>query len=105
VRPSVSPTVEPTSEAVITDRMIFGFDVGSTSANVFTLILLIIVILWLGLSIAYCITRKDSSSTAVKTGRNRSRKQKFEEYWGDINDSAHSTSTFDLESSSHSSLR
>lgn len=88
--PTIAPTVSPTVTAAITDQMIFGYDVGSTVGNVVVLICLILVILWLGLSMAYCISRGDPKTEA--RGRSKkSRRQKFEEYWGDVDESAHST--------------
>ena len=87
----------PTSVSAITDQQIFGFDVGSRTANIFTLVVLIGAIIWLGLSIAYCITRKEVSEMKLKA---RNNKQKFEDYWGDVGDSIHSTTG--LNESTHS---
>lgn len=70
--------------------MIFGYDVGSTTGNIVVLVILILTILWLGLSMAYCISRKEQE-IGIKGRARKSRRQKFEEYWGDIEDSAHST--------------
>lgn len=102
------PTGSPSVAAkVVTDSMIFGFDVGSTTANIVTLVLFIIAVLWFGISIAYCISRK-SVDEVNKNRQRKSRRQKFEEYWGDVDDSTHSTSALnnnsDEESSGHSSF-
>jgi hypothetical protein len=78
--------------------MVFGFDVGSTFANITMLVALILVILWLGLSIAYCISRKVPEE-GKKNRSKKSRRQKFEEYWGDVDDSStHSTSALNYDS-------
>jgi hypothetical protein len=101
---------------VYTDKEIFGFDVGSRAANIATLIALILVIIWLALSTAYCITRGSPpprfnhhnvpSSSVDRTrqsrdggrgpgrggggGNDKSRRQKFEEYWGEMDSSTNS---------------
>lgn len=81
---------------VITDKQIFGYDVGSTVGNIAVLVSLVLVIIWLGLSLAYCMSRGDP--VPLHKGRaKKSRRQKFEEYWGDIEDSAHSTTGFNLQ--------
>lgn len=117
---------------IYTDKEIFGFDVGSRAANIATLIALILVIIWLALSTAYCITRGSPparythhnvpSGSVDRTqqsrdgrgpGRNagggagdKSRRQRFEEYWGEMDSSTNSITpmhpTSDSESDSGS---
>lgn len=114
--PTAWPTQYPTEMVIVyTDKEIFGFDVGSRAANIATLIALILVIIWLALSTAYCITRGSPpprfnhhnvpSGSVDRTRQNRdgrgpgrgsgggndkSRRQKFEEYWGEMDSSTNS---------------
>jgi hypothetical protein len=97
--PSRFPSVT-LSTYVVTDRTIFGFDVGSTGGNIASLVLLILCILGLGLSMAYCISRGDQKTAHIVRAK-KSRRQKFEEYWGDVDDSAHSTAALNYGGSMH----
>lgn len=101
---------------IYTDKEIFGFDVGSRAANIATLIALILVIIWLALSTAYCITRgsppprythhtlTNNSERSNSSGRgnnnnnkgrgssggpDKSRRLKFED-WGEMDSSTNS---------------
>jgi len=78
----------------MTDEEIFGFDVGSRAANVITLISLILLMVWLALSIAYCLTRKKPYKDQLAA--RKARQQKFEEYWGEVDDTAHSATAFNV---------
>jgi preprotein translocase subunit SecG len=73
--------------------MIFGFDVGSRFGNIMLLLTLLLVIVWLGVSIAYCVA-KTSVEPRARAKPRKSRRQKFEEYWGDMDESARSTDAF-----------
>ena len=79
---------------VLTEEEIFGFDVGSRAANVITLIALILLMVWLALSTAYCLTRRkpNKDEKAVR----KTRQQKFEEYLGEIDDTAHSATALNI---------
>eukprot|EP00607_Mallomonas_marina_P007290 CAMPEP_0182418074 /NCGR_PEP_ID=MMETSP1167-20130531/2532_1 /TAXON_ID=2988 /ORGANISM="Mallomonas Sp, Strain CCMP3275" /LENGTH=338 /DNA_ID=CAMNT_0024592057 /DNA_START=1 /DNA_END=1017 /DNA_ORIENTATION=- len=94
-KPSGIPSLEPTQLVkILTEEQIFGFDVGSRAANIITLIALLLLMIWLALSTAYCLTRnkaKDERKVARKT-----RQQKFEEYWGEVDDTAHSSTAFNI---------
>lgn len=83
----------PTSKMGLTDEMIFGFDVGSRFGNIMLLLTLLLVIVWLGVSIAYCVA-KTSVEPRARAKPRKSRRQKFEEYWGDMDESARSTDAF-----------
>lgn len=98
---AASSSQYPSSVSSISDKEIFGFDVGSRTANIFTLVVLIGAIIWLGLSIAYCITRKEVAELKPYAGSN---KQKFEDYWGDVGDSIHSMSGLNESSRSDTAL-
>jgi hypothetical protein len=113
--PTPSPTPRKTQsptqiEIILTDKEIFGFDVGSRAANIMTLIAMVLVIIWLALSTAYCITRGYNNprlhgrAPQSRTGGgggggnggapgSKSRRQKFEEYWGEIDDSTNSVTS------------
>jgi hypothetical protein len=57
---------------------------------------------------AYCISRGDQKTIQMNRSK-KSRRQKFEEYWGDVDDSAHSTAALNQgsmhdEESQHSDL-
>lgn len=73
-----------------------------------TLIALVLVVIWLALSTAYCITRGYNNPRqhgrasqgrggggrgAGSTPGSKSRRQKFEEYWGEIDDSTNSVTS------------
>jgi hypothetical protein len=92
---------------VYTDKAIFGFDVGSRAANIAVLISLVAVIVWLAMSTAFCITRRYNDPTIGGAKKQpivpkKNRKQKFEEYWGDMDDSTNSMTGFNLDASTSS---
>lgn len=112
VDPTPSPTPRKTQhptqiEIILTDKEIFGFDVGSRAANIMTLIAMVLVIIWLALSTAYCITRGYNNPRAHGRamtgtgggrggpggGNSKSRRQKFEEYWGEMDESTSSVTS------------
>jgi len=93
--PTMAPTATPTLVTVVlSEEQIFGFDVGSRAANVITLVALILLMVWLALSTAYCLTRRKPGNE--KKIVRKSRQQKFEEYWGEIDDTAHSSTALNV---------
>jgi hypothetical protein len=93
----MKPTAHPTSIVITyTDKEIFGFDVGSRTGNLVTLTALVLVVIWLAVSTAFCITRKGTDPRLNKKKKNpkKSRRQKFEEYWGEMDESTNSTTAF-----------
>ena len=102
--PTLKPTQHPTYVVIsYTDKEIFGFDVGSRTGNLVTLIALVMVIIWLAVSTAFCITRQGSDPRLQKKKKNskKSRRQKFEEYWGEMDESTNSTTAFNPSDSGH----
>lgn len=97
--PTLKPTSHPTSVVITySDKEIFGFDVGSRTGNLVTLTALVMVIIWLAVSTAFCITRQGNDprlhSNKKKKNPKKSRRQKFEEYWGEMDESTNSTTGF-----------
>jgi len=93
IRPTRRPSPSPTQiEIILSDKEIFGFDVGSRAANIMTLVAMVLVIIWLALSTAYCITRGYNNPRygRARPPSRRSRREQLEQYWSEVDESTSS---------------
>ena len=65
-----------------------------------SLIALVLVIVWAALSMAYCVTRRYNDPTMGKKPVKKQPKQKFEEYWGEMDSTTNSTTALNAAKSS-----